>query len=423
MSFFKKLFGGTSFAEERAEGDEAFEARRWAEARLAYQRALDKARDGDAVEECTARVGECLDRMAEARMVEAEGFVEAGHLDLAEAELKNAMELASSDDIVKKARRRFETLEQEDAVRQAAELPDEMSDEDRWALLAGSWGEEQLEEYDEYGDEFRDALLALHDEKTEAALELFEALLEEWEEPVYLWLEVGRARAQVEDWEGAEEALREFLDRLEEDEGGTARMAALASLAALRDKADDEEGAIGELAAAMEAFPDEPGPFLLMGRFLLDKGHHGEAAEVLESGVDLLDPDRPDWRYLEALGIAHHENGDDVKAASYLDRVLLFFVSLRRHDRELDYPPPTAVLRASIYEADGQFEKAADLYRGLASGSDVANHLTYHREAARVLLEIDLDDEARRMLTRALALAKDDEEALAEIEAQLEELE
>ena len=147
-----------------------------------------------------------------------------------------------------------------------------------------------------------------------------------------------------------------------------------------------------------------------------------EGREVLASGVALLDPDRPDWRYLEALGIAHHENGDDVKAANYLDQVLLFFVSLRRHDRELDYPPPTAILRASIHEADGQYEKAADLYRGLASGSDVANHLTYHREAARLLLEIDLDDEARRMLTRALALA-DDEETSAEIEAQLAELE
>ncbi|MBX3269299.1 MAG: tetratricopeptide repeat protein [Sandaracinaceae bacterium] len=423
MSFLKKLFGGASFGDEMAAGDAHAEAGRHAEARAAYERALDAARDDAERARARERVDASLDALARERIAEAESLARNDALDLAAAELQNAMELAASSEVKNEARRRLETLEQEDAKRSQADVPDEMSDEDRWALLAGSWGEEQLEEYDEYGEPFREALLALHDGDAKEARDGLQAILDEYEDSVYLWLELGRAKMLCEDWDGAEEALRTFLEALDEDEGGPARMSALANLAGLRDRAGDEDGAIAMLEAALDAFPEEPGAFLMMGRFLFDKGHAQEAADVLAAGAELLDTDRPDWRYLELLGLAHAEAGDDEQAALHFDRVIAFFVSLRSHDRPLDYPPQTALRRAAIHEAAGELEKAADLYRTLASGSDVDNHLKYHREAARVLLELELDDEARRMLTRALALAEGDEEVQAEIEAQLAELE
>ena len=49
------------------------------------------------------------------------------------------------------------------------------------------------------------------------------------------------------------------------------------------------------------------------------------------------------------------------------------------------------------------------MYRALSQGSDRARHALYHYEAGRLLLEIGLGDEARRMLTRAAALVTDDE--------------
>ena len=58
----------------------------------------------------------------------------------------------------------------------------------------------------------------------------------------------------------------------------------------------------------------------------------------------------------------------------------------------------------------------------LSQGNDRANHLHYHREAARVLAKLELTDEARRMLERAAALAEDDEEQLAAVNEQLEAL-
>ena len=258
-----------------------------------------------------------------------------------------------------------------------------MNDEDRWALLAGNWSGDQLDEYDDYGEGFREALLALHvppvgDEEEEeeeeegpeedTPREVLEAILEEAEEPLYLFLEVGRARALDDDLEGAEDALREFLERADEDTNADALLGAYASLAALRDQADDEESAIAEFSAAMDAIPDDPRPFFLMGRYLLGKGHAGEAADVLEAAVPLLPEGQVDWRFLETLGLALFEADRPGEAAEYFDQVLGYFVALRRHDA---YPPATAVTRAKIYEDDGEPQKAADLYRSLANGHDV----------------------------------------------------
>ncbi len=421
MSFFKKIFGGGSFEEHRSEGDRLFESRAFEDARLAYQRALDKSRGASeaTVSACQERIAECLDRMAEARIAQAADLAAAGHLDLAEVELRNAMETAASEEIARTARRALETLEKEDARRQADAEP-EMTDEDRWALLAGNWESEQLDEYDSYdGPEFRRALLSLYAGRGEEARPILESLLEGSEDACYLLLEIGRARLLTEDFAGAEEALRAFLERLDEGEGGEARLSAHAELAALRDREDDEEGAMAELEQAMEVFPDDPRPFLTMGRYLRLKEHFEEAIEVIEAALPLLGEERPDWRFFEELGLARVAAGQDEEAANDFDRVIAQFVQLRR----LDFPPATAVARAKLHEAAGEPEKAADLYRGLANGSDRDNHLAYHREAARVLIELGLDEEARRMLTRALALAESDASAAATIEAQLAELE
>lgn len=420
MGLLGKLFGVGSFDDHRAEGDRLFAGGSFEEARLAYERALDrqKGAPGDGVAHCESRMRECLDAMARSRIDEAERLAGEGYFDLAEAELRNAMELAADDALARQARLRLETLEQEDA-RRNAEGPEELDDDDRWAILAGSWEEDQLVEYDEYGEAFRAALLGLHDGEIEQSRAALEAILEQAEDPLYLWLEVGRARASAEDFEGAEAALRTFLANLPPDHGGEARLGAHASLAALRDQADDQEGAIAEFEAAMEAFVDDPRPFFLMGRYLRSIGSPSEAAEVMEAALPLLDEHRPDWRFYEELGLACAEADEPEKAAGYLDRVIAHFVSIRR----LDFPPATAVARAELYEAEGRLDKAADLYRGLANGSDHANHLRYHREAGRLLIELGLLDEARRMLTRALALAQEDGDLRSAIEMQLEGLE
>jgi lipoprotein NlpI len=52
------------------------------------------------------------------------------------------------------------------------------------------------------------------------------------------------------------------------------------------------------------------------------------------------------------------------------------------------------------------------LYRALSQGSDREHHASYHYEAGRLLGELGLSDEARRMLTRAQALTSEEDTAL-----------
>ena len=92
----------------------------------------------------------------------------------------------------------------------------------------------------------------------------------------------------------------------------------------------------------------------------------------------------------------------------FLEQVIEFFTSRQ----VLDYPPSTAMTLADLYEAEGRIDRAADLYRALSAGSDRTNHARYHYEAGRLLQQLELDDEARRMLTRAEALLSDEDSEL-----------
>jgi tetratricopeptide (TPR) repeat protein len=85
----------------------------------------------------------------------------------------------------------------------------------------------------------------------------------------------------------------------------------------------------------------------------------------------------------------------------------------------MNLPPEAMTALAALHERRGRLERAADLYRTLATGSDRGRHLVYHREAGRLLAALGIHDDARRMWQRARALAEDDAETRAKIEADL----
>ena len=425
MSFLKRMFGGTSAEDERREADRLFDAQSYFEARQAYERALHKGKGApDLREHCEQRLGACFDAMAAERIEEAERLRRDGQIEIARGELSTAIELARTPAVREKARRAIEMLERRDAVEQATEVP-ELGDDERWAVIAGTWEDAQLEEFDAYGDAARQAILALHlvsdttsdadrKERVKEPRAVLERLLEQHaEEATYLWLEVGRARLVDDDEEGGAQALQRFLERLDDDDRSDARLGAHLALATLADRKGDEEAAIGWLQKAIDPMPDDPRPFLQLGIYLRQKGHAEEAVEVLETAISLMDEDRPSWEAQQELGLAKRDAGDDDEAVALFEKVIRFFVSRSR----LDFPPSTALALAQLHEKGGRLDRAADLYRSLANGSDRANHLAYHRDAARVLTELGLLAEARRMLTRAAALAERKPETLAEIEA------
>ncbi len=275
------------------------------------------------------------------------------------------------------------------------------------------------------------------------ALATMEPLARGNEDAVYLWLEVARARRLLEDYEGTGKALRMFLKRVPDEDRSEPRVAAyvaLAQLAELKPKDEDatlaalpeieraeeakaaalarEEKAIKQLQRGLEAMPDDPRPYLNLGMFLRERGHAEEAIELIDLAIDLTDEDRPSWLAYQELGLAHRDAKNDEKAVDLLEKVIRHFVQRS----VVDFPATSAMPLAMLYEERGNHARAADLYTSLTRGTDRKNHVAYHRAAARVLVKIDQQEEARRMLTRAAALAEADEQLSAEIEKEIEAL-
>jgi len=419
MSFIKKILGTRSFAEHKQDGDRLFEAGDYGGARLAYEKARDRKKEASQaqLEEIDGRIQQCRDALALSRLKEAADLIKQGKVELAMVEIKNATEIGASEAIVSQAEQLADEAERE-VAREGVEEPAAPSDEDAFAAIAGSWEDEQDEEYESYGDDFRNALLRLYEGNAGQARPVLEKLLEQAKDPHYLYYEVGRARLLDSDEQGAAEALRRFLASIGPDEGGEARLSAHVELGRLAKGAGDFEGAVAQLQAALEATPQDPRPYLVMGNFLRQEGHAEQAVEVLQSGIEVMGETHPDWRLYQEMGLAYADAGNSTQAIEKLERV----VDLLSARGNLDLPVETATLLASLQEKAGKLGRAADLYSALAQGSDRANHFRYYSEAGRLLAEMGLRDDARRMLTRASEIAPEDEQVRQRLKARLDEL-
>lgn len=406
MSLFKKLFSSDPAA-ARQKADALFDAGDFGPAKLAYEKALAAA-PTDARAELEGRVVACTNGIARQRLDEAKAYLASGSIDLAEQELAGALEVAADETLRREAQSLLDGLEAQDAQERATS--EEMTDEERIALLMGQWEDAQAEEYEGHGEALIDALVSMHKTELEPARSALEAILQGAEAPRYLWLEVGRVRLLTDDVEGGRQALQRFLGSLDEGEATEAQVAVHLTLARLADEAERFEEAMKEFEAAVQTLPDDYRPYLAMGAFLRDKGHGTEALEVLRTARDLSEGHATDWRLLEELGLASDLAGRTDDAKTFLGQVIEFFT----HRQVLDFPPATATTLARLYEAEGRTERAADLYRALSRGSDRDHHARYHFEAGRLLRELGLDDEAHRMLTRAEALAAEEDAPLRE---------
>ncbi len=397
------LFRKKDARELMAEAEALFAERRFGDAKLAFDRAEERAeKDGlsDLVSEARRMASLSCDRIAETRLAEAENYARGGHLELAHEELRHAFETARSDEVRARIEAAQRRIEQTDAQEQARG-PAPLSEEERITLITSAWEPLQAKELESYGEPLLQATLAIEEERAEAALPLLEGLLKTARAPSYLWLELGRARLSLGDEAGARDALRTFLARIGPEEGGGARIAAHRALARIAHEAGDHEGAIAELEASAAALEDDPRPLLDLGNYLRLIKRPRDAVEVLEMCAATFDDAPVEWPVTMELGLSCAEAGDRPRAIAALEAVL-DQLATRGHT---DFPPQAVTALAKLHEEAENLTRAADLYRALCQGSDTGNHAAYHLEAARLLEALGLGDEAQRMRARADGLA------------------
>ncbi|HEY6879090.1 MAG TPA: hypothetical protein VI299_13785 [Polyangiales bacterium] len=404
---FGNLFKKRDLSELSAEAEALFVEGRFGEAKLAFDRVADKARKQSAelATRAEQRAAECCDAMALARAKEAEALYAHGDQELAREELRHALEVARGEHArarVTALARKFERQEAVEFAREAAPL----SDEERLVLIAGSWEPLQAEELERYGEPLREAALALDHGDGARALSLMQPLVSD--QSSYLWLEIARAHLALKQEQQAELALRRFLSRIGPEEGDITRLTAHRELAHLAHMRGDKEAAIAELEAAAEALVDDPRPLLDLGNYLRLIERAPEAVEVLELCVKAFGENEVEWPVTMELGLACAAAGDTKRGTELLEGVIASLLA-KGHT---DLPPPALVVLAALHEQAGNIARAADLYRTLTRGSDVANHAAYHLEAARLLDVLKLTDEAERMRDRARALAAEAKQAV-----------
>jgi hypothetical protein len=415
MSLLSKLFGGRTPADERAHADALFERGEFGTAKLAYDRAHGQAKGRPELQrELAERSAACRDALARGHLAEAERYVKQGQVDFARDELTQVAETAADPALLREAEARIEQLER--AVARAEVGSDEQpSDEDRFDMIAGGFEDDQFAEYKAHGEPVKRALLLLHDGQTKPARALLEEIVAAADGPRYLWFELGRARLADGDAAAGQAALDTFLAKLHEAEGGDARLSSLIELAQLAQARGDFDAGVAHHEAALSAMPDDPRPYLAMASYFRREKLNEEAIDVLEAGLEAMEGRPPDIRLWQELGLALADEGRDAEAIKWLERMVAWLAS----QQITDLPAEGTTRLAELYEKDGRAARALDLYALLARGSDRPNLHIYHEQAARLLRDLELPAEARRMLLRARELAPDDPAVAARIDASL----
>ncbi|MCP4197306.1 MAG: tetratricopeptide repeat protein [Proteobacteria bacterium] len=412
MSFFEKLLGGT-FESNRDRGEKLFAKGDYGEARLAFDRALSKAKGvpADQVQAVRERSHTCKLELARARIDEADRYAGQGDFELAIESLGHAAEISEEAEIIAAVEERQQSYEAQDA-RSLVEDGREITEEELLSVIAGTWIEPQAEEYAAMPDELSKALLLAHDGDHQQAAERIEELTNRADLPIlprYLFFELGREKLLTGQDGEAIRVLDAFLIKTDGDPAALGlQIKALYLKAQALSNEERLDEAEEQLIRATDLAPEDYTAVLMLGKFLRSRKDYPTAINALNRAVELMGQMQPDFSVIRELGFTYLAMGDAEEAKRNLGAVIEHQASKGQHDQ---FDPETAVSLAELHEADGELIQAADLYRHLALGHDTMNHFTYNVEAARLLTAAGADGEIiERHRVRATELASSDEQ-------------
>lgn len=401
MSFLRKLFGAETAEDLLRDAERKLAENDLGGARITFERARAREQDEGKRAAIDVRIGACLDALASARLVEAKRLIQLGEHDLAIPEVEGALEIARDADVRRDAEAMLDMLSRPEPEPIHAPAP-EPSRADRVAMIVGRWSKDEDAELDPLGEPLLDALVALDELQVEQSLTALEAIVAGMATPRHVMRPLARARRAAGKLDEAVVAIEAYLtipDLPEESQ-----LSAYAELASVHAERRDVEAAIAAYERCVAALDDDPRPLLLLGQYLRLEGRPAEALEVLELAAGMMESERDFQVVLEMAhcraALAHEE-----PAIALFEEVLAHFRTRGR----LEMPEDAAVPLADLYEKRGRLDRAADLMCVLAEHGPRRRRSLYGIAAARLVNELGLVDEARRLLRRAKAAAEDPE--------------
>lgn len=387
MGFLSNLFQ-TDPATLETKGDAEASAKNYVGALSYYQRAASaKANDG-----ILNKIVAMKDALATQKLEEATQLITQGDLELAWTDLDGALDIAASEGLrIRIQKKILELQEQDEANFLSQEIP-ELHPEDQYRMLAQHYSPAQLEEYDVYGEPFRQALIGLASGKPDAiasSKRTISALRSQHPEGLFLQYIDGIACLRSGDNTQGKHDLETFLTRLDasslkDTDTSLPRSRANLELAFLYDQNGDETAAIERLTAVVEAFPENPHALSTLGSYLRSKGHTDEAIEVLDASLKLHESlaSFADPHLIMELGVAMHDAKRHTEAVDLLERALLIW--MQRGER-LVHPDLGAALASSCTEL-GAHNRAAEIHILLAKSTPKKDSVP-HLEHAKASFE------------------------------------
>lgn len=210
--FFKKDFGKL-----RDKGDAHFAAGRFADARFAYQEALELVQTPERESErdfLVSRISQAGNHLAEMNIVEAEAAIRGGESKKGSDHLSLALELADDVTIREKAETMLGMLHGAGSEEKVShehgsshgshgcasctsshgaggsdftpDLPDHMQDDEQFQLLIHTLPGNLPQRYGTLGEEFAKAYLLAHSDQLQSALDIYKELLLQGENDILL---------------------------------------------------------------------------------------------------------------------------------------------------------------------------------------------------------------------------------------------
>jgi len=312
---FGALFRKKSIDELFVEAEALREAGRLGEAKLAFDRIAERAgKEGSLrTHEASSSADDCCNAIALEHIAEAKRLIRQGRHELARDELKHAEETAKKSEIIEESQAIHAGLHA--APTGTAVLPrtgsaETVSEEERLAVIMGTWTAAQSSELELYGDPLFEAVLARAQGDLDTAVRALRRLIASARRPVYLHLLLAETLLAGGNERRAEDALRAFLGGLSDGQDPEGRLTAHRHLAQIHHDRGDAAGAERELVAACESMLDDPRPYLDLGHYLRSLGRSVEAVEVLKLCESNFPEGRVEWPVLMEVGLAAAQHGD-----------------------------------------------------------------------------------------------------------------
>lgn len=423
MSLLKKILGRDPNELMEEAGDKA-RSGDLGGAIMDYERALEALDEKDAGrrDEIESRIRELRDTLADRYLAEAQDALAERDLEKAVEALSYALDACGSEEKRDQVQKRMDSVQLMIANAELADPERSLTEEEIFQALSGGWTQQQIDEFDGYGEAFKEAYLAYHGGRFDEALEGYGKLLESaGEDALYLRLEHARAlylKAQTLAGEEAHrdeagalydeavERVHEFRRLLPMKRNPEVRAAAWSLLAQIFIDKKDMESAEDALVQAQEIIPEEPVVYLNLGRFLFDQDRLDDAVAALEQGEEIMDKLHPSVELLSLLGQVHRKAGNRDQAIRRYQAVIDFFMAMGR----TEWDPAVARPLAELYEETGRILEACDIFRNLSRTGHRENLAMNNYHAARLMKKLGRKkDEILPYILRAREHAADDE--------------